>query len=212
MENGGLEDDWLVSFWGPFSTEPWLWEERVFFWPKKQQHGNSAIVIFLGCWNISDPNSKVVVRWPPNRGSSLVTNWITWRLHFQEFRKMIWRWLFSLLLMTLVNCVNLQFVSGRVLLYYVIIVYLRIIRKMIETYSPIFTSQTFLHFRRANLGRKFIRIILLKLNHADPTMFTKWLTKDSYTVASLPLTGGYLSKVIFWKGLTFSGHFLVHPR
>ena len=20
MENGGLEDDWLVSFWGPFST------------------------------------------------------------------------------------------------------------------------------------------------------------------------------------------------
>ena len=49
-------------------------------------------------------------------------------------------------LMTLVNCVNLQFVSGRVLLYYVIIVYLRIIRKRIETYSPIFTSQTFLHF------------------------------------------------------------------
>ena len=22
VENGGLEDDWLVSFWGPFSTEP----------------------------------------------------------------------------------------------------------------------------------------------------------------------------------------------
>ena len=27
VENGDLEDDWLVSFWGPFSTEPWLWEE-----------------------------------------------------------------------------------------------------------------------------------------------------------------------------------------
>ena len=40
------------------------------------------------------------------------------------------------------DCVNLQFVSGRVLLYYVIIVYLRIIRKRIETYIL-----PFLHLR-----------------------------------------------------------------